>query len=59
MNSVKIELDTGSGYDVPDELYDLLLEAFFQKARAMGLDPTAPNMMLGNWRIECELKPVE
>ena len=55
----KIVLDTGSGWDVPDELYDLLLEAFFRKAQEMGLDPMAPNMMLDNWRIECELKPIE
>ena len=59
MSSIKIRLDAGSGHDVPDELYDLLLEGFWQKARDMGLDPQAPNLMLDNWVIECELKPAD
>jgi len=56
----KIVLDTGSVTDISDELYDMLLDAFIAKARAMGVtDPESPVVLLDNWHIECELKLVE
>ena len=56
----KIVLDTGSVTDISDELYDMLLDAFMAKARAMGVpDPQSSVVLLDNWRIECELKLVE
>lgn len=55
----KIILDAGSGVDVPDELYDMLLEAFYVKAKQMGLNPFAPSVLLDDWKIECELKAIE
>jgi len=50
---VKITLDAGLGSEVPDDLYDLLLEAFFVKAAELGLE--VDGRMFDNWRIECDL----
>jgi hypothetical protein len=55
----KIVLDVGSGLDVSDELYDLLLAAFYARAEAMGMDTANPRALFDNWRIECEFQTVE
>lgn len=54
----KIVLDVGSGADVSDELYDLLLAAFYARAEAMGIDTSNPEGLFDDWRIECEFKTV-
>ena len=53
---IKVELDVGSVDDVPEELYEHLLDQFVAKAKEMGYDIVEqPNLLLDNWRIECEI----
>lgn len=45
--------DTG---DIPDDLYDYLLDQFIEKARAMGHDVVnTPDLVLSEWTIKARL----
>lgn len=57
--TAKISLDVGSSIDVSEELYDLLLEAFYSKARSIGIDIEDAGLCLDDWRIECVARQVD
>ena len=59
MSNPIVELDVGSVDEVPEELYEFLLDQFVAKARAMGYDVVEEPIVLGNWRITCEIEPME
>ena len=55
-----VELDVGSIDDVPEDLYEYLLDQFVAKAKEIGYDIVEqPNLVLGNWKITCEVEPIE
>jgi len=57
MSNPLVELDVASTEDVPEELYEFLLDQFVAKARDMGYDVVEQPYTLGNWRITCEIEP--
>jgi len=55
-----IQLDVDSVDEVPEELYDMLLDSFLAKALAQGYDVVnKPQLMLSNWRITCEVVDID
>jgi len=59
MTNPIVELDVNSTEEVPEELYEFLLDQFVTKAREMGYDIVEEPMVLGNWKITCEIEPFE
>ena len=59
MSNPVVELDVGSTEDVPEELYEFLLDQFVAKAKEMGYDVIEEPIVLGNWKITCEVQPFE
>ena len=55
MSVTKIRLSVDKVSEVSEELYDLLLTAFYDKAESMGLDVAQLDISLENWVIECDL----
>ena len=54
-----ITLDVDNTTDVPDDLYEFLLDQFVAKALEQGFDiVNAPNLCLGNWKLTCEVEEV-
>jgi len=54
-----ITLNVDSVDDVPEDLYDYLLDQFIAKAKEQGFDVVnSPNLMLGNWRLTCDVEEV-
>lgn len=54
-----IALNVDSVDDVPEDLYDYLLDQFIAKALEQGVDVVNnPNLCLGNWRLTCEVETV-
>jgi len=54
--TVKVVLSPDNTDEMPDELYDYLVEQFVAKAQEMGHDIVNSRKTLGNWRIECEIE---
>lgn len=55
----KIALNVDSVDDVPEELYDYLLDQFVAKALEQGYDiVNNPKLMLANWTLTCEVEEV-
>ena len=52
-----VELDVNSTEDVPEDLYEYLLDQFVAKAKEMGYDIAEDSYVLGNWKITCEIEP--
>ena len=59
MTNPIVELDVGSTVEVPEDLYDYLLDQFVAKAKEMGYDIVEEPYVLGNWRITCEIEPFQ
>jgi hypothetical protein len=59
MSNPIVELDVGSTEEVPEELYEFLLDQFVAKAREMGYDVIEEPIVLSNWKITCEIEPQE
>ena len=59
MTNPIVELDVDSTEDVPEELYEFLLDQFVNKAREMGYDVIEEPIVLSNWKITCEIEPME
>ncbi len=55
MSVTKIRLSVDNDSEVSEDLYDLLLTAFYDKAESMGLDVARLGISLENWVIECDL----
>ena len=56
---VDVVLDISDTDLVSDELYDLLLDAFFNKAEAMGYNIVKnPNLTLSNWTLKARLEEI-
>ena len=53
--TVKVVLSPDNTDELPDELYDYLVEQFVAKAQEMGHDIVNTSKTLDNWRIECEI----
>ena len=54
-----ITLDVDNTTDVPDDLYEFLLDQFVAKALEQGFDiVNSPNLCLGNWKLTCEVEEV-
>lgn len=54
-----ITLNVDSTEDVPDELYEFLLDQFVAKALEQGFDiANSPNLLLGNWKLTCEVQDI-
>lgn len=54
-----IALSVDSTDDVPEELYEFLLDQFIAKALEQGFDVVnTPNLCLGNWKLTCEVEEV-
>jgi len=53
-----VELDVGSTEEVPEELYEFLLDQFVAKAQEMGYDVIEEPIALGNWKITCEIENI-
>ena len=57
MTNPIVELGANSVEDVPESLYEYLLDQFIEKAREMGYDVVEEDFVLENWRITCEVAP--
>lgn len=56
---VEITLSVDDTGDVPDDLYDYLLDQFIEKAKSMGHDVVnTPNLVLGSWTIKAVLEEI-
>ena len=56
---VDITLDVNNTDEIPDELYDFLLDQFIAKARELGYDVVdTPNLVLGEWKISATLEEI-
>ena len=53
--TIKVTLSPDNTDELPDELYDYLVEQFVAKAQEMGHDIVNTTKVLDNWRIECEI----
>jgi hypothetical protein len=53
--TIKVTLSPDNTDEMPDELYDYLVEQFVAKAQEMGHDIVNTSKTLDNWRIECEI----
>ena len=57
---MKITLDVDNTDQVPDELYDFLLDQFIARALELGVDVVNdPKIMLSNWTITCEAVDID
>ena len=55
----EIILDVDSSDYITDELYDLLCEAFVNKAKDMGYDVVnSPQLVLSDWTIKAKLAEI-
>lgn len=59
MSNPIVELDVASTEEVPEELYEFLLDQFVAKAKEMGYDIIEQPFVLGNWKLTCEIEPQE
>ena len=57
MPNPTVELDVNDTHEVPEELYEYLLDQFVAKARDMGYDVVEDDIVLDNWKITCEIAP--
>ena len=56
---ITITLAPDDTMDIPDDVYDILLEAFIAKAKRLGHDVTkTPNIVIGDWTIKAQLTEV-
>jgi hypothetical protein len=56
---VDVELRVGDIDEIPDDLYDYLLDQFIAKAQDMGYDVVEnDNLVLGEWTIRARLTEV-
>jgi hypothetical protein len=54
-----VELRVGNIDEIPDDLYDYLLDQFIAKAQDMGYDVVeTDNLVLGEWTIRARLTEV-
>lgn len=51
---MKIRLDVSDNIDVSDELYEMLLYAFMDKAERLGHDRKSYDMI--EWNVSCEIE---
>ena len=55
----EVVLDVDDTDLVSEELYDMLLDAFLEKARRMGYDvANSPDLVLGDWTLKSRLERV-
>jgi hypothetical protein len=55
----EVVLDVNDTDLVSEELYDMLLDAFLEKARRMGHDvANSPDLVLGDWTLKSTLERV-
>ena len=50
-----VELDVSDPEEVPEGLYEYLIDQFVEKARTMGYDVIEDDIILDNWKITCEI----
>lgn len=56
---IDITLDVNNTDEIPDELYDFLLDQFVAKAKELGYDIVeTPNLVLGSWTISATLEEI-
>lgn len=50
-----VELDVSNPEEVPEGLYEYLIDQFVEKARTMGYYLIEDDIILDNWKITCEI----
>ena len=59
-DQIEITLDVNNIEEIPEELYEFLLDQFITKAQTQGIDiVNSPSLCLGTWTIKAQVETVD